>query len=192
MFFVLAAAVGVLAGWAGRGSLARLGEARVRAWPLALVALLGHRLLPLLWPAGSHPLTTWLVAAGYYLALVLFAAVNLRQSGAALVGVGAAANGVATLLAGGRMPVWLAAAGRLDAQRYLPLVHGLVRTHSAMVHPTGLLWLGDVLGLPPPFPPTVASGGDLAIFCGVALFIATRMWPPARQDIAPPALGDRA
>ena len=192
MFFALGAVLGLLVGWVGRGRLARLGDVRLRAWGLALGALLAHRIVPLGWAPGTHPSWADALAVCYGLALVAFAVANLRRPGAALVGLGAAANGVATVLAGGRMPVWLSAASRLDARAYLALLHGLARTHTAMIEPHGLLWLGDVLSLPAPFPPTILSAGDVAIFCGVALFIATHMWPAGPQDIAPPPLGDRA
>lgn len=192
MFFVLAAVVGLLAGWAGRGSMGRLGQAQLHAWPLALAALAAHRLLPLLWKPGTDAPWPLLAALGYSLALLVFAAWNIRQAGAALVGAGAVANGVATAVSGGRMPVWVVATARMTPARLLPLLHGLTRTHVAMTNPTGVRWLGDVLALPQPFPPGVISAGDLAIALGVALFIAVAMWPRASADISAPSLGDRA
>ncbi len=176
MFFALALAAGLLVGLIGGGRPQALQGLRVRAWWLVPAGLILRRALALLTP-GPHAVASATEVLGVipYVALVACALSNLRLPGALAIGLGALANGVATEMAGGRMPVWVAATSRLPAAVVARLVAGQAGGHVAMARPHGILWLGDVLGLPRPLPPVVISLGDLAVALGAAALLALSM-----------------
>jgi hypothetical protein len=176
LIFPLGILAGLLAGWARGGSLDALGRVRVRAWWLVLAGLVLHRVLPLLWSGGRAAAGLWVAdALALYGALVAFALWNRRLPGAWLLLGGSAANAVAMLWAGGRMPVWTAVLARVPAATADALRRGALPMHVAMAQPGGLGWLGDVFPTPPPLPGDVFSVGDVGIALAAAVFLAGSM-----------------
>ncbi len=180
-------AAGLLWGWLRRGRLGALAGVRLRWWGLCVAGLALHRLLPLAIPALRSGMVAHDIDAGvFYAALTVFALANRDRPGAyGLVG-GALANALPTLLSGGRMPVWTEVLGRIPMRAARALLAGQDVSHVAMAHPSGLLWLGDVIGVPAPLPPDVISAGDIAIAAGAAVFLAFSMAPrrPADTSVA--------
>ena len=172
MIFWLAMAAGLLVQWGRGGRLGALGDVRFRCWGLPVAGGALHGLLRL-W-RGPIPGTDVEMAASLavYACLGLFLALNLRLPGAPLVLAGMSSNCLATLAAGGRMPVWIATTGRLPAGVSSALRRGALASHVLIPHPSGLGWLGDVLAIPRPLPADVVSAGDLAIAAGILLFLA--------------------
>ena len=176
-------AAGLLWGWSRGGRLGALAAIRLRLWGLCLAGLALHRLLPLAVPALRGGMLGHVIDAGvFYAALAGFALANRDRPGAYALVAGAVANAIPTLLAGGRMPVWVATLARIPARATGALMAGRDVSHVAMAHPAGLLWLGDVLATPPPLPPDVISIGDIAIAAGVAVFLAASMAPSRPAD----------
>lgn len=116
--------LGIVAGWAARGSFARLADLRIRWWILLAIAI-AIRLV-----AGQ---VSAFAAALYVLAfagIVLVAAVNRRTPGMVLVACGAALNLLVVSLNGG-MPldpgtVAAAGAGTPRSALYVPLTERTV------------------------------------------------------------------
>jgi hypothetical protein len=99
-----------------------------------------------------------------YAAALGFLALNLRLRGAAVVGAGAASNGVTIALNGGVLPASadaVAAAG-LDTEGKF--------ANSAVVEDPVLPWLGDDFAWPAPLPlANTFSVGDVLIWVGVGI-----------------------
>src|SRR5215510_223464 len=96
VFTALAAAVGLLVGLLGGGSLRRLGERRFRLWPLLPVGVILQ--LPFADRLGFGGLLL------SYACLLAFALANIRIAGMGLVAVGLALNTIPIAINRG-MPV---------------------------------------------------------------------------------------
>lgn len=167
------------------GRLSRLAELRIRWAPLALVAFS----MQLVNPPGDWPL--YLLLASFVL-LSVFAVANVRTTGFALVLVGVALNFAVIGLNGG-MPVSrdaLLASGQggtlgdlvNDADSYVK--------HHLADEDDRVLFLGDVIALPPPVA-QVISIGDIFTYGGVAVVIVAGMRrrpEGAREAVRRPAL----
>jgi Family of unknown function (DUF5317) len=172
---VAAAVAGLLVGLAVGGSLRPLLELRLR-WPLVVLAALAVRLLGVMRPLASWPLTPLLFTASLValLAWTLWHRQALR--GSWLVALGLTMNLAVVLANGGRMPVARAGAGAASSA----LVRRGEWGQYALAGPaTRLAWLGDWLLLPPPLGAVfreIYSPGDLVICLGlgVVFFLATR------------------
>ncbi|MDQ6922423.1 MAG: DUF5317 domain-containing protein [Candidatus Dormibacteraeota bacterium] len=172
-----AAVAGLLAGLVTGGSLRRLLELRLR-WPVVVLAAVIVRLIGVLGPLATSPLTPLLFAASLaaLLAWTLWHRDALR--GSWLLAIGLALNLAVVLANGGRMPVARAAAGGASSA----LVRRGVWGQYVLAGPgTRLEWLEDWLRLPPPLDRVFRetySPGDLVVCLGLGLvfFLATR--PP--------------
>src|SRR5437899_8195991 len=104
MLLVVAAFTGLLVGLATGGRLRPLLELRLR-WPLVVLAALAVRLLGVMRPLASWPLTPLLFTASLValLAWTLWHRQVLR--GSWLIALGVAMNLAVVLANGGRMPV---------------------------------------------------------------------------------------
>ena len=148
------------------GRLARLSALHMRATSAALGAAALQ-----VWitqaPDGSHALHVAAHLASYALVAVFLVA-NRRLTGLPLLALGAGLNVLAIAANGGVMPASASAlriAG-IDAS------DGFANS-AAVAHPH-LLWLGDVIPVPGPWPiGNVLSIGDLLIFAG-ALYLLHR------------------
>lgn len=187
MIFWVALAAGLGLGWARGGTLMRLADVRVRLWGLPLCAGALHVGLRL-WrgPALGRELEI-IASIAVYAGAAAFLVANLRLPATWPTLAGLSTNMAATLRAGGRMPVWTAALGRIPPRVRALLLHGRLASHVPMAHPSGLGWLGDVLAVPAPLPADVMSAGDLCIALGILLFVAQAMAPERRASGAAPS-----
>lgn len=170
-----AAVAGLLAGLATGGSLRHLLQLRLR-WPLVVAAALAVRLLGVLGPLATSPLTPLLFAASLaaLLAWSLWHSDVLRASW--LIALGLAINLAVVLANGGRMPVSRAGAGLASS---VLVRHGVWGQYALAGPGTRLHWLGDWIVFPPPVGRVVRevySPGDLVVCLGLGLvfFFATR------------------
>ena len=149
---MLASAVvlGVAAGRAFGGHLARLGDLRLRWWPLLAVAVA----LRAAAPALGEPLAAWVVAFGLIVAVAL---ANRRLPGMWPIGVGALLN-VIVVLANGAMPVDPAAAVSAGAEIRADGLHRAMRDGDALTA------LADLI--PAPVIANVYSAGDVLLALG--------------------------
>ncbi len=172
---LIAVILGVLAGLAAGGRLSNLLSARLRFGALIVAGLL------------LRMVTQWLIDQGVdvieQLRLPLFALsfglvvvalwLNRSQPGLLLAMVGVAANGLAIVLNGGYMPVYLPAVELVGLS-----VDDLSATFNTPL-PTDIGWefllaggpLGDVLPIGIPFLPNVISLGDVLLAAGIAWFL---------------------
>ncbi len=185
MIFWVALAAGLAVGWVRGGRLERLALVRVRAVGLPVLAAGLHLFLRLWRGPAPGPGLDAAASVAVYAAMAGFLALNRRLPGALPFLGGLSGNLVATLAAGGRMPVWSAALGRVPSRVRALLLSGGLASHVAMAHPAGLTWLGDVLAVPAPLPADVVSAGDLAIAAGLMLFLAGAMAAPRSRPLRP-------
>jgi hypothetical protein len=174
---LIAVAVGFALGWARGGRLHGVLAVPVR-WPLLALGGLGTQAAAA--ATGRNGLGLGLLV-GSFLMLLLFAAVNLRRPGFALVLAGVAMN-LIVVAANGGMPI----DGRaLDAAGLGSVRAELAGEPSAKHHLAGpddrLLFLGDVIPVPVP-PGEVMSVGDAVVDAGVAWFLATAMRRGRRRE----------
>lgn len=167
-------ALGLIAGFARRGSLQNLANARLRLWPLVFVSV-GLVAAAEFVPQSADRLAYVLVLLSFA-ALFAFAGANWRVSGMAFIALGAACN-VTVILANQGMPISADAAARAgyagEAAQNL-VVRG---KHSISTGDDArLLFLGDVIPLGGG--PAVASVGDLIIWAGMVLLIQDLMRGP--------------
>lgn len=173
LVLIVALLCGLVAGYAAGGRLRNLERLDLRLPWLVLVAMAIQLVIftPLGDAVGERASLVAHVAS--YALLLAFAAVNRRNLGVLLAGVGTALNAAVIVANDGYMPASRGAlefAGLLTAET----------THNNSVvadHGAHLLPLGDVMAVPGEIPlvANVFSIGDLFIAVGVALLLATAM-----------------
>jgi Family of unknown function (DUF5317) len=160
---VLGVAVGYLLG----GRLSQLSELKPRYAPFALVGLL----LQLVNPPGAWPLVLLIIS---FVLLTAFALANIRIVGFAAILVGVALNFTVIAVNGG-MPVAREAIVASGQERTLaPLLERRGVKHHLAGPDDRLLFLGDVIAIPPPVS-QVISIGDIFTYGGIAIVIAGAM-----------------
>jgi Family of unknown function (DUF5317) len=179
--------IGVLLGLGLGGSFRNLADVQIRFWPAIPVAVL-LQVVPL--PAlGGRP--GQVVPVGMLLAslviLFLVAVANWRLYGFVVIAVGVLMNFV-VIGANHGMPVSrdaVLAAGGADRIDELPREPG--SRHHLASGEDSLMFLGDVIGIRPPFG-VVVSVGDLLTYGGATAFVVAAMLgrpvrrrPPERE-----------
>ena len=170
MFFV-ALALGLILGFVGGGSVAKLLTINVRYGWLLILALL---IRVVLIHANLHWLIAWvpLLQAIAYGSMILLALANIRLPGARFFLLGILANGLVIMANGGRMPVseWaVQVASGNSSLRFMD--HGSL-THEPLGPHSRLTWLADIIPLPHPFPfPSVVSIGDISVSLGIVFLV---------------------
>jgi hypothetical protein len=170
MLWLAALALGLIVGFATRGSLENLARIRLR-WPWLVVAALVVRSAILLTPFSriEGVQYVYLAALTALLAWTLWQVELVR--GIWLIAVGSALNLLVIATNGSRMPV----AGELAG----PLVHsGTLGQYTLMSANTNLNWLADWIALPSPIGRFVAeaySPGDVIIAIGIAMVVLLGM-----------------
>lgn len=164
----------ILLGYIVGGRLRRLEALDLRWWALVLVGL-AIQFLPL--PEGDTGndllVRTGALAASYSL-LLLFALVNVRLPGMALVLLGLACNAV-VIVANGGMPVSeeaLRDSEQEDVIRFL--VEEGADKHHLLEDRDVLTALADVIPVPPPIRQAV-SVGDVLVYLGLIWLVVATM-----------------
>ncbi|MBT0773763.1 DUF5317 domain-containing protein [Kineosporia sp. J2-2] len=163
------------------GSLLRLGQIRIRAWGLLVVALAAQVLVFSVFPelpgrvGVSVHLLTYALAGG-------FLWLNRSVRGIWLIALGALLNGLAILVNGGTLP----------SSEWATRTAGLERSggfaNSAVLPDPHLLWLGDVLAVPAGVPfANVFSVGDVLIVIGVGVLVLAGSRGPATTPRTSPS-----
>jgi hypothetical protein len=149
------------------GRLGRLASLDIRSAWTALAAA-GLQVWITQSPGGSHALHVAMHLASYAL-VGAFLVANRRLPGMPVLALGAGLNVMAIAANGGVMP---ASASALRVAG-IDVTDGFANS-AAVAHPH-LLWLGDVIPVPGPWPiGNVLSVGDLVIFAG-ALYLLHRV-----------------
>ncbi len=180
VFFALGIIVGLGLGWGRGGRLAALGQLSMRSVWILAVAVLVHEVVPYLIHPVEHRFVGWADALVLYGGLLAFLWLNRHLPGAYIAMVGTACNGVASLLAGGAMPVWANALGRIPPSVVARLESGTLATHVIFHQLSGWRYLGDILALPRPLPSGVVSFGDILLSLSFIGFLAIGMTTPRR------------
>jgi hypothetical protein len=177
---MIAVSLGLVTG----GRIGDLSRLRTRWAPLALVGLV----LQVLVLPGSWSL--WLLYVSFVL-LTVFSVVNLRTPGFALILAGTLMNFLVIGVNQG-MPVGRAAlvdSGQQDTLRDL-VENGGVKHHLAGPDDR-LMFLGDVIPIPPPIRQAV-SAGDVVAYVGVGYLVIAAMHIDRRRvPVAFPVVASR-
>jgi uncharacterized protein DUF5317 len=172
--FAVVIAVGLGIGLARGGSVRNLTAARLRLTPLIFLAVamqIGAQFVP-----RSASILAYALVVASYAVVFAFAGANWRVPGMAFIAVGAALNYIVILVNRG-MPISAAAAARVGFAG--PKAQQLVLRGKHFINTSGhahLSPLGDVIPLWRQ--PTVASVGDLIIWAGLILLIASLVLGP--------------
>jgi len=172
---LIAIVVGVLAGLLAGGRISNLLSVRLRYGALILLAL------------GLRSLTQWLLEEGVTFVadwrIPLFAAIfgmlvvalwlNRSQPGLLLAMVGIAANGLAILVNGGYMPVYMPAVevAGLTASDLSPAFYVALPTDLGLDFLLAAGPFGDILPIAVPLLSNVISVGDVLLAIGIAWFL---------------------
>jgi hypothetical protein len=161
-------------GFALGGRLSRFEGVRVRWWGLALAGL-AVQFVPLPEGVGGSDLVVrTVVLAASYVALIVFAAVNVRMPGLAVILVGLSLNAI-VITANGGMPV---SASALRASDQADVLADLQRSgadkHHLQTDGDVLTFLGDVIPIPSPIA-QVVSVGDTLVYAGLVWFVVAAM-----------------
>lgn len=152
-----------------KGRLSNLGSLQFRWVPLALVALL----MQVINPPGSWPLV---MLIGSFVLLWVFTIVNRDVRGFRLIMVGVALNFL-VIVANDGMPVSrqaLVASGQANTVADLTNNSDRYVKHHLAGSDDVVLFLGDVIALPPPISQAI-SVGDIFTYGGVAVVIVSAM-----------------
>jgi hypothetical protein len=166
------------------GSLARLGDLRLRGLWIPLLALAVQVVITVLATGGSPGLHRALHIASYAM-IAGFLWLNRRLPGVRLIALGAGLNALAIIANLGVMPA-SATAERLSGLR---VAAGF--DNSGPVAHAVLPWLGDIIPWPGPLP-NVLSVGDLLIFAGTAVLLHRACRPTAASPADAPAPANAA
>jgi hypothetical protein len=145
------------------GRLSRLTSIRVRGTWVPVLALGVQVIITTILPQGSPGLHKAVHLASYGL-IGAFLWCNRRLPGVAVIGLGAFLNALVITVNGGQM-----AASR-TAERVAGLHLGSGFENSAPLAHPHLLWLGDVIPWPGPYP-NVLSIGDCLIYAGTLVLL---------------------
>lgn len=159
----------VAAGYLFGGRLRNLGHLDIRWAPLALVAFT----MQLINPPDRWPLVMLL---GSFVLLAIFAVQNIQTTGFVMILTGVALNFI-VIAANSGMPVSrqaLRASGQLDTVSDLTDDADSYVKHHIASDEDMVLFLGDVIALPPPMSQAI-SVGDIFTYGGVAVVIAAGM-----------------
>jgi len=158
----------LLAGRLSGGSLAGLGQVRLRAPGLVAAALVAQLAGALI--GGPAHAVGLALSSGLAVAFLLR---NRTLAGTGLVAAGLLANAV-VIAVNGAMPVSLRAAERAGAP-VEQLLAGTDPRHELETGATRLRWLGDLIPVRLPVRPEVVSAGDVLIAAGLAQLVVTAM-----------------
>ncbi len=191
MLLLWALPLGILLGYLRGGRLANLARLELRGTGLVLAALVIQLLIfPLPLPGREGPLlalskgaTAALHLASYAL-LAAFVALNRKERGLLLMGLGMLLNVVVIAANGGYMPTYpelLAAAGRLEAAQKLKAMG--TYANNVCINCEGvsarLTFLGDVFYVPAGVPfANVFSLGDVLLAVGLIALLQAKMRGP--------------
>ncbi|CAN5670752.1 hypothetical protein BH23CHL7_BH23CHL7_13300 [soil metagenome] len=188
--------MGLLVGLLVGGRLGRLADVRLQWVGLIAIALLLRLGTQSAIANGFEPaeaLRLPLYLAGFGL-LALATWFNRAQPGMLAITVGVVSNGVALLLNGGWMPVWQPSLelvglsiGDLNTAFHLALPPEL---NAEFVLRGGLL--GDLIPIPLPYLPNVASVGDGLIGAGLGWFVFSALMKPRAEVEGSISLGPGA
>jgi hypothetical protein len=177
---------GLLAGLLMRGRLTAIGEAQLRLWWLASVAL-AVQILLIRVAGDSSSLPWWMPLAhvASYALLLLVVWANRRTFGLPLVGIGLLMNTVVIAANGGMMPQ----APETSHYRHPDAVAGEYLANSKTVllprDQTTLWWLSDTIVIPSgTHLPLIASPGDLVLAAGLAATVYGLTRPAGRRSAA--------
>ncbi|MGH2894611.1 MAG: DUF5317 domain-containing protein [Solirubrobacteraceae bacterium] len=145
------------------GRLSRLASIRVRGTWVPVVALAIQVLITTIVPDGHEELHKTIHIATYVL-IGVFLWCNRRLPGVKVIGLVAFLNALVITINGGQM-----AASR-TAERLAGLHLGNGFANSAPLAHPHLLWFGDVIPWPGPFP-NVLSVGDCLIYAGTLILL---------------------
>jgi Family of unknown function (DUF5317) len=172
--FAVVVAFAVLLGYLTGGRLSGFEAMRLRLWWLAIAGL-GIQFVPL--PegaAGTDLLVRTIVLSISYTLLLVFAAVNIRVPGMALVLIGLACN-FAVIAANGGMPASAEALRDSGQDDVLELLReDGADKHHLMTDDDVLTFLGDVIPVPQPIGQAI-SVGDVFIYAGLIWLIVGAM-----------------
>jgi Family of unknown function (DUF5317) len=177
MLLVLAVAacfVGVrLAG----GRLMQLADLSIRAVGAALVAILIQVAIVDVIPGGAHGLHVALHISSYLLA-GYFLVRNREVPGLWLIALGGAMNFAAIAANGGVMPASVSALRKAGIEP-----SGGFANSASVAHPK-VLFLGDILAVPGPWPiGNVFSFGDLILLVGLVVLLRRACGPLGRPEL---------
>jgi hypothetical protein len=181
-------AVAVLLGYVFGGRLRNVEGLRLRWWGLAPLGL-AMQLVPIAGDTHGQRVVTVSLLIASYPVLMLFAVLNLRLAGFALILVGLAMN-LTVIAANQGMPVTrnaLIKSGQGDVlgelQKHPGAKHFLARPGDVVLEP-----LADVIPLGDPVD-QVVSAGDLVVYAGVIWLIVEAM--RGRPVLSAPRRRDR-
>lgn len=185
-------AITIAVGYLRGGRLAGLADLTVRWAPLALIGLM----MQLINPPGSWPLVMLTTS---FVLLWIFAVVNRDVPGFRLIMIGVALNFL-VIVANDGMPVSsgaLRASGQGDTVADLTNHADRYVKHHLAEDDDLVLFLGDVIPLPPPISQAI-SLGDIFTYGGVGVVIVAAMrrrrmiGASSRAGAFAPAVGDPA
>ncbi|MDD5453808.1 MAG: DUF5317 domain-containing protein [Candidatus Bipolaricaulis sp.] len=181
-----AVGIGIVAGLIRRGNLVNLGQLRLRAPWLILIALV---IQVLIFPVGSRgpliPVGTAYLHLVSYASLAAFIGLNRRYPEFLIMGVGLVLNLIVIAANGGYMPASAMALDRAGLSDVAAALRegGQSGNTILMGEGTRLNFLGDFLYLPARVPLASAfSIGDVVLGLGLAVLLARRMVSRARPN----------
>lgn len=181
MLFVVAAVLSLGLALVLGGRPSALAEARLKAlWLLLLAGAL--KLFELTMPDSVlTPVWAFLLPA-QMIAVGVFAVLNVRFAGLAVVFLGSLTNLLVVTFNGGYMPVSEAAVFAGGGRQAVVMFEsaGHIGTYTLLTQASRLPWLADTILMPRPFARAL-SPGDLLLAVGivVALLVMTRTPAPA-------------
>lgn len=112
-----------------------------------------------------------------YALLISVLLLNFHQPGIKTIILGATSNFLPLLFNNGKMPVWIGALENANLYNQLNLLsENSIMTHELMHENTSFKLLGDIIGIPKPYPfPKIISIGDILISVGIFILIYTYM-----------------
>jgi hypothetical protein len=170
MLWLASLGLGLVAGFAARGSIDNLAHLQFR-WPWFVLAALVVREAVVLTPLNRVDGVQYVYAAALG-ALIVWTLMHIKRvAGIWLVAAGSALNLVVIAANGGRMPVAPELAGAL-------LKRGPLGQYTLMSAGSHLSWLADWIAFPGPLRrvvPEAYSPGDLIVAVGIALVVVLAM-----------------
>jgi Family of unknown function (DUF5317) len=163
--FLIAIGLGYLLG----GRLSWLSAIRVKWFPLAAVGLFMQAM-----PGVSGPRWPLYLLYASFLLLMVFAVINLRVTGFAIILIGIALNFTVIVVNRGMPVSRQSLIGSGQESTLNDLIHAGGAKHHVISSSDHLSFLADVIAIPPPVAQS-ASVGDLFTYGGVLVLIVAAM-----------------